>query len=176
MKSALRLSLLWPNHAIKHRISWSTQTLVMASYIMAPSHYLKQYGLIIKLVDKVLCHLSQWIIMKDMKIPISKMRLKLIRWDNFTPSHEMIHLFSCDNSFVCVVMVSWYLLSPSLIPLVSVYSGGTRYPTHCRLWPHHRGVMSQELNRKTNLLHKESVEWKIMTSSIAAKIWKRLVN
>ena len=48
----------------------------MASCMMAPSHYLKQCGLIIKLINKILWHLSQWIIMKDLKIPISKMRLK----------------------------------------------------------------------------------------------------
>ena len=69
---------------------------------MAPSHYLKQCGLIIKLINKVPWHLYQWIIIKDLKIPISKMRLKLVLWDNFTSSPEIIHLilFSSDNSFV----------------------------------------------------------------------------
>ena len=100
----------------------------MASCMMAPSHYLKQCGLIIKLINKVLWHLSQWIIMKDLKIPIRKMRLKFICWDNFIPSPEIIHLYSSDNSFVCVMVVSWQLLSQSLIPLASVYSRGTRYP------------------------------------------------
>ena len=110
--------------------------------------------------------------MKHLKIPI--MRLKLICWDNFTPSPEIINLFSSDNSYICVTAMSWYLLSPSLIPLASVYSRGTRYPPMVFLWPHHRGAMSQEL-KKTNLLH-ESVTWKIMTSSVKARIWKWLVN
>ena len=44
--------------------------------------------------------------MKDLNIPISKMRLKLICWDNFTPGPEIIHLFCSDNSFVCVMVVS----------------------------------------------------------------------
>ena len=63
---------------------------------------LKQYGLIIKLINKVPWHLYQWIIIKDLKIPISKMRLKLVLLDNFTSSPEIIHfiLFSSDNSFV----------------------------------------------------------------------------
>ena len=72
----------------------------MASCIKAPSHYPKQCGLIIKVIKKVLYHLYQWIIIKDLKIPTSKMRLKL--WDNFTSSLEIIHfiLFSSDNCFV----------------------------------------------------------------------------
>ena len=119
----------------------------MASCMMAPSHYLKQCGLIIKLINKVLWHLSQWIIMKDLKIPI-KWDWNLICLDNFIPSPEIIHLFSSDNSFVCVMVVSWQLLSQSLIPLASVYSRGTRYPPHSLLWPHHRGPMSQELKRQ----------------------------
>ena len=73
----------------------------------------------------------------------------LICLDNFIPSLEIIHLFSSDNSFVCVMVVSWQLLSQSLIPLASVYSRGTRYPPHSLLWPHHRGPMSQELKRQT---------------------------
>ena len=73
----------------------------------------------------------------------------LICLDNFIPSPEIIHLFSSDNSFVCVMVVSWQLLSQSLIPLASVYSRGTRYPPHSLLWPHHRGPMSQELKRQT---------------------------
>ena len=73
----------------------------------------------------------------------------LICWDNFIPSPDIIHLFSSDNSFVCVMVVSWQLLSQSLIPLASVYSRGTRYPPQSLLWPHHRGPMSQELKRQT---------------------------
>ena len=72
----------------------------------------------------------------------------LICLDNFIPSPEIIQLFSSDNSFVCVMVVSWQLLSQSLIPLASVYSRGTRYPPHSLLWPHHRGPMSQELKRQ----------------------------
>ena len=74
----------------------------MAYCMMAPSHYLKQRGLIIKLINKVPWHSYQWIIIKDLKIPISKMRLKLVLWDNFTSSPEIIRfiLFSSDNSFV----------------------------------------------------------------------------
>ena len=74
----------------------------MTSCTMAPSHYLKQCGLIIKLINKVLWHLYQWIIIKHLKIPISKMILKLLFWNNFTSSPEIIYfiLFSNDNSFV----------------------------------------------------------------------------
>ena len=133
----------------------------MASCNMAPSHYLKQCGLIVKLINKVMWHLSglsQWVIMKDLNIPISKMRLKLTCWDNLTPSPEIIHLFSSDNSFLCVMVVSWCSLSPSLIPLASVYSRGTRYPPHGLLWPHHRGAMSQELKRQTCCMRSQSHE------------------
>ena len=91
-----------------------TQIQVMASCIVAPSHYLNQCGLIIKLINKVMWHLSQWIIMKDLNIPISKMRLKLICWDNFTPLLEII--YSAVIIVFFVIVVSWYLLSPSLIP------------------------------------------------------------
>ena len=81
-------------------------------------------------ISNVLWHLSQWIIITDLKIPISKMRLKLVCWDNFTPSPEIIHLFSSDNSFVCVMAVSNIFLSPSLILLASVHSRATRYHAH----------------------------------------------
>ena len=97
---------------------------------MAPSHYLKQCGLIIKLINTVLWHLFQWIIIKDLKIPISKMRLKLICWGHFTSGPEIVSLFSSDNSFVCVMVVIWYLLSRSWIPLASVCSRGIGYPPH----------------------------------------------
>ena len=102
----------------------------MESCMTAPSHYLKHCGLIIKLINNVPWHLSQWIIIRDLKIPISKMRLKLVCWDNFIPSPEIIHLFGGDNSFDCFMVVSWYLLSPSLILLASVHSRGTRHPAH----------------------------------------------
>ena len=90
--------------------------------------------------------------MKDLKIPISKMRLRLICWDNYTTSPEIIHLFctgiGSDNSFVYVMVVSWYLLAASLIGLASVYLRGTRYPPHGLLWPHHRGQCLKNLNDK----------------------------
>ena len=83
-------------------------------------------------------------------------RYQSVKWDwnlicleNFIPSPEIINLFSSDDSFVCVMVVSWQLLSQSLIPLASVYSRGTWYPPHSLLWPHHRGPMSQELKRQT---------------------------
>ena len=116
----------------------------MASWMMAPSHFLKQCGLIIKLINKVLQHLSQWIITKDLKIPISKMRLKLVGLDNFNSSPEIINSFSSDNSFLCFMVVSWYLMSPSLILLASVYSRGTRYPPHVSFVTTPQGAMSQE--------------------------------
>ena len=125
----------------------------MASCMMAPSHYLKQSGLI-KLINKVLWHLSQWIIMKDLNIPISKMRLKLIYV--VTPSLEIINIFSSDNSFVCVMVVSWYLLSPFLIPLAFVYSRGTRYLPHGLLWPHHRGQCPKNFKRQTCCMRSQS--------------------
>ena len=92
----------------------------------APSHYLKQCGLIIKLINRVPWHLSQWIIL----------RYQSVRWDwdlyvgiisasamkSFIYSEVIIALF--------VIAGNWYLLSQSLILLASVYSRGTRYPAH----------------------------------------------
>ena len=72
----------------------------------------------------------QWIIIKYLKMPNSKMRLKLVCWDKFTPRPEIIHLFSSDNSFLHRGGKLIYLLSPSLIPLASVHSRGTRYPPY----------------------------------------------
>ena len=90
------------------------------------------------------------------------MRLKLICWDNFIPSPEIINFFGSDNRFVCVMLISWYLLSPSLIPLSFVYSRGTGYLPHGLLWPHHRGqcmvAMSQELKRQTCYMRSQSHE------------------
>ena len=110
----------------------------MASCTMAPSHHQKQCGLIIKLIEGPVAFISATGI-----IPISKMRLKLVFWDNCTPSPEIIHLFSSDNRFF-VMVVSWYLLSPSLILLASVYSRGTRYPPHVSFVTTPQGAMSQE--------------------------------
>ena len=44
---------LWPSDAIWCRRTWSTLVQVMDCCLMAPSHYLKQCGLI---TSKVLCH------------------------------------------------------------------------------------------------------------------------
>ena len=95
----------------------------MASCMMAPSYYLKQCGLIIKLINKVLWHLYQWIIIKDLKIPISTMRLKLVLCDNFTSIPEIIHFisFSSDNSFVLCH-------GGKLIFIVTIFN-----PSDCRL-------------------------------------------
>ena len=64
----------------------------------------------------------------------------------------MIHLFSGDNSFVRVMVVSHIFLSPSLILLASVHSRGTRYPAQVSFVTTPQGAMSQE-----HLLHEESV-------------------
>ena len=142
------VNLLWPNHAIYRLRSWSTQIKVMASCMMTPSHYLKQCGLIIKLINKVPWHLYQWIIIKDLKIPISKMRLKLVLWDNFTSSPEIIHfiLFSSDNSFVlchgCKLIFIVTIFNPSDYCLLKE---NKVLPPMCLLWPHYRGAMFKEL-------------------------------
>ena len=142
----------------------------MASCMTAPSHYLKQCGLIIKSINKVLQHLSQWIITKSLNIPISKMRLKLVWLDNFTPSPEILHLFSSDNSFVCH--------GGKLISIVTIFNSsghcllkGNKVPSPCVFCDHTTGGNVP----RTYLLHEESVTWKIMTS-VKAKIWKWLVN
>ena len=143
LKSALGLKSLWPNHTIKHVRSWWTRIQVMASYMTAPSHYLKQCGLIIKLINKVLWHSLHRIIIKDLKIPISKMRLKLVCWDNFTPSPKIIHLFSSD--FVChggklLSIVTSF--NPSGLCLLK----GNKVPSPCVFCDHTTGgAMSQEL-------------------------------
>ena len=43
-----------------------------------------------------------------------------------------------------VMVVSWYLLSPSLILLATVYSRGTRYPPHVSFVTTPQGGLSQE--------------------------------
>ena len=132
---------------------------------MAPSHYLKQCGLIIKLINKVLWHLSQGIITKDLKIPISKMRLKLVCWDNFTPSPKINNSFSSD--FVCH--------GGKLSSIVTIFN-----PSGLCLFKGNKEHVSFVTTPqggnvpRTYLLHEESVTWKIMTSSVKAKIWKWL--
>ena len=114
---------------------------------MAPSHYLKQCGLIITLINKVPWHLHQCIIIKDLKIPISKMRLKLVLWDNFTSSPEIIHfiLFSSDNSFVLChggklifIMFIVTIFNPSDCCLLKWY----KVPSPCVFCDHTTGSTS----------------------------------
>ena len=108
----------------------------MASCMKAPSHYLKQSGLIIKLINKILWHVSQRIIIKDLKIPISKMRLKLLCWDNFTPSPKIINLFSID--FVChggKLLSIVTILNPSGLCLLK----GNKVPSPCVFCYHTTG-------------------------------------
>ena len=106
--------------------------------MISPSHYLIQCGFIIKLINKVLWHLSQWIITKDFKIPICKMRLKLVSGDNFTPSPEIIHLFSSDNNFVyhggkLIFIVT--IFNPSGLCLLK----GNKVPSPCVFCDHTTG-------------------------------------
>ena len=63
------------------------------------------------------------------------MRLKLEYWDNFTPSLEIIHLFSRDNSYVCVMLVIVTIFNLSGLCALK----GNKVPCPCLLWPHHRG-------------------------------------
>ena len=128
------------------------------------------------LSNKVPWHLYQWIIIKDLKIPISKMSIKLVLWDNFTSIPEIIHfiLINHDNSFVLFSSDNSFVLchDGKLIFIVTIFN-----PSDCPpiglLWPHYRRAMFQEL--KTTLLHEESVTWNIM-NSVKAKIWKLLLT
>ena len=94
----------------------------------------------------------------------------------FLPSPEIIHFFSSGNRFVCVMLMSWYLLSPFLIPLSFVYSRGTGYLPHGLLWPHHRGqctvAMSQELKRQTCYMRSHSHErlWPPLLKLVSAVV------
>ena len=108
---------------------------------MATSHYLKQCGLIIKLINKVLWHLYQWIIIKDLKIPISKMRLKLVVWDNFTSSPEIIHfiLFSSDNSFVLCHGIKLIFIVTICNPSDCCLLKGNKVPSPCVFCDHTTG-------------------------------------
>ena len=65
---------LWPSDAIWPQRSGSTLAQVMACCLMAPSHYLNQCWLIFILVP---WHSSEDIIIKDLRIPINKKRLKI---------------------------------------------------------------------------------------------------
>ena len=60
-------SSLWHGNAIRHQKSWSIQVQVMASYLMAPSHYLVQCWLTI---SEVFQHYSQGNVIWMMTISI----------------------------------------------------------------------------------------------------------
>ena len=152
LKSALGLNSLWTSHAnIASELLVSTdsgngflhdgancQAIIWNNVGLSSNWSIRSCGI-------YLSGLS-WKIWRYQSV---KWDWNLIYLDNFIPSPEIIHLFNSDNSFVCVMVVSWQLLSQSLIPLASVYSRETRYPPHSLLWPHHRGPMSQELKRQT---------------------------
>ena len=148
--SALGLNLLWPNHAIYRLRSWSTQIKEMASCMMAPSHCLKQCALIIELINKVPLHLYQWIIIKDLKIPISsEMRLRLVLWDNFTSSPEIIHfiLFSSDDSFVLCHGGKLIFIVTIFNPFDCCLLKGNKVPSPCVFCDHITGEQcSKNLN------------------------------
>ena len=136
----------------------------MASCIMAPSHYLKQCGLIMKLINKVMWYLSQWITMKDLNIQISKMRLKLICWDNFIPSPEIIHVYSTDNSFVCIMVVELIFIAIIFNPFGLCLLKGNKVPSPWSFVTTPQGAMSQELERQTFCMRSQSHE----------RLWPRL--
>ena len=64
---------LWPSDSKWRHISGSTLAQVMACCLPAPNHYLNQCWLIF---SKVPWHSSEGIIIKDLKTPISKSKLK----------------------------------------------------------------------------------------------------
>ena len=97
---------LGPSEAIWCWRSWSTLVQVMACCLSAPSHYLNQCWLII---SKVLWHSSEDIIIQDLKIPISKTRLK----HTFSKSHydlpganELMYYSMC----VSIAMDAWPIM------------------------------------------------------------------
>ena len=108
---------------------------------MAPSRYLKQYGLIIKLINKVPWHLYQWIIIKDLKIPISKMRQNLVLWDNFASSPEITHfiLFSSDNCFVLCHRGKLIFIVTIFNPSDCCLLKGNKVPSPCAFCDHTTG-------------------------------------
>ena len=117
---------------------------------MAPSHYLEQCGLLIKLINKVPWHLYQWIIIKDLNIPISKMRLKLVLWDNFTSSPEIIHFisFSSDNSFVLCYGGKLIFIVTIFNPSYCCLLKGNKVPSPCVFCDHTtRGQCSKNLKQ-----------------------------
>ena len=74
MYFAICFNSLGPNDAIWRWRSWSTLVQVMACCLAAPDHYLNQCWLII---NKVLRHSSEDIIIKKLKIPTRKTKLKV---------------------------------------------------------------------------------------------------
>ena len=75
VSESMIINSLGPSDSIWCWRSWSTLVQVMACCLTAPSHYLNQCWL---LISKVLWHSSENIIMKDLKIPNIKAKLKII--------------------------------------------------------------------------------------------------
>ena len=145
--------------ALSHHLTSEILVIADSGFLHeGPKPLPEKCGLIIKLTNKVPWHLSQWIIIKDLKISISKTRLKIVCWDNLPPSPEIDHsVFSNNKNFACVMVVHWYSLSPHLISL-STRGKGTL--PMCLLGHTTRGAMSQAPELSTNLLHKESYHMK----------------
>ena len=147
----------------------------MASCMMGPSHYLKQCGIIIKLINEVLWHLSQWI---SLKTP----RYQSVKWDwnlyiGIISSQALKSLI-----YSAVIIVLFVIGEADTVFIVTIFnpSGlcllkGNKVPSPCVFCDHTTGGNVP----RTYLLHEESVTWKIMASSVnmvKAKIWKWLVN
>ena len=77
-------------------------------------------------------------------------RYQSVKWDwnlygwIISPQAMKSFIYSAVIIVLFVMVVSWYLLSPSLILLASVYSRGTRYPPHVSFVTTPQGAMSQE--------------------------------
>ena len=93
---------------------------VMAPLVRAPSHYMKQCGLIIKLINKVSWHLSRMVGV------FSECRCS-----------SCSSLLSSNNSFLFVMVVNWYLLLSSLIPLSTQ---GKTVPCPCAIGDYTTGT------------------------------------
>ena len=133
---------------------------------MAPSHYLEQYGLLIKLINKVPWHLYQWIIIKDLKIPISKMRLKLVLWDNFTSCPEIVNfiLFSSDYSFVLCHGGKLIFIVTIFNPSDCCLLKGNKVPSPCVFCDHTTGGQCSKNVKQTCC----------MTSQSRGRLWPLL--
>ena len=120
----LSINSLWPRDAIWQQGTESTLAQVMAWCLTAPSHYLNQCWLII---SKVLWHSLEGIIIEDLKIPISKTKLKIpfleshpdlpganelnkkpITWTNSDSSMSLYWRANANNSPNLLVRGRWY--------------------------------------------------------------------